>query len=55
MEDVELKDINFSDLELVVAYYLDKKSQSIVSLRYVKEDEVPEEVKEHFKKLGYIK
>ena len=55
MEDIEIKDIDFNNLELVVSYYLEKTTNSIVSMRYIKNEEVPEEVLEHFKKLGYIK
>jgi len=55
MKDIKIEDVDFNNLELVVSYYFDKKSQSIVSVRPLKDDEVPDEVKEHFRKLGYIK
>jgi len=54
-ENEKWKDFNFNDLEWIVSYYIDKKNNNIITVKRLKDDEVPEEVKEHFRKLGYMK
>ena len=49
-----MDDIDLNDLEWLYSYYLDKKSKRIISARPLKDNEIPEDVKEHFRKLGYM-